>query len=301
MAFRQNIQTSLPYFYLLFGLFFQTANKFIHKYMISKDVHPFTITAYRGMIYCSISIIFISFEFNKKDNKFDPKRIHQLLFRGLLNGAGIMGGIFSISLIRLSTLELLLRTGNIMTLFMGYLFLNEQISKYDIFGFMSTLLGVILIIRPSIFFGRSNEEDLDKPLGIIIVLGMTFIVAVGQVTSKSLLKRFNEIYLIFAMGLLNLLMAIIGANIFNVPLYQPWSLLPFNILTSCMEYTGTYFCFKALSIESIAKLSPFYNAKIIYSVVLTYFIYNDITFLDVLGTGIIISTYAYLSYKKFEN
>jgi drug/metabolite transporter (DMT)-like permease len=295
-----NIYQLRGYIYILFGLFLQTLIYFIWKFMAEKDVSPFAIGAYRGLFICLFSLIAILRSLQSTSHKFRISKLSTLLFRGMISGVGVTGIIFCVGLVRLSTMELLLRTGNIMCVFLGYFFMHESISKYDIYGIFSTFAGVILIIRPNFIFEHNIDEVEDSTVGILITLCLAFLIALGQISSKALMEYFNEFYLIFSMGLCNILISVVGSNIMNVSTYLSWDLVGISLFSALLDFFGFYFVFKSLQIEPIVKLSPYYNSKVVYAVVLSYFLYSDICFWDILGTLIIVSTYIYLSFKNLK-
>lgn len=290
------------YLILMLGLLLQSLFGLLTKTILTTNIHPFTILSYRGIAFCLYSIIFIFYE-NKQNNlKFNLKHLNSLIVRGFVNGIGMTGIIFCVPYVRLSTLELILRTGNMTSPFLSYLFIGEVVTMFDIYALSATFIGVVFILRPSIIFGKNSFIDGDTELGIVIALCVAMIIAVGMVLSKKLLNHFNEVFLLFFMGLFSILFGIIGCSLINqnIKLNVSLYIIVQIFLVCSLEFWGAWLVFKAISLETITKLSPFYNSKIIYAVYFTYYTTGNITFLDLLGAGIIISCYGYISYLKMS-
>jgi drug/metabolite transporter (DMT)-like permease len=296
---KETIWELRAYIYVLFGLLCQTLVYAYWQTLVEKHIDEFAISSYRGTFYCIFGMVDLIRNYHKPHYKSDTSQLPTLLFRGMVNGVGITLILFCVGLVRLSTMELLLRTGNIMSTFLSYCFLKEVITRYDIYGLFTTFFGVILIIRPAFLFG-SSENKSDSIEGIIITSGCTLLVALGQLASKKLMNFYNEFHLIFVMGFSNLLVGMMGSVITNKPVYLPLDIVVRLFFCTLLEYIGNYYIFKAYSLESVVKLSPFFNAKIVFAVILTYIISRDISFWDVLGSIIIISSYVYLSLMKIN-
>ncbi len=218
-----------------------------------------------------------------------------------MNSIGWGLTIASISHIRFTTLELILRSGNIMSVFLGYYLINEVVTKWDIFSLIGTFFAMILILKPKFIFGFDDTNNLhqeDKPIGIILAFSCAIVIAVANVLTKKLTDFFHPVYIILVIGFSSIIFGIISIQISNLSYQIEYSFFIYIVLASLIEFFSYYFIFKSFECESVTKLSPFFNSRIVFAVLLTFFLYGKIDILDSVGTMTIISIYTFSWYKK---
>lgn len=287
------------YLYNLLGNFLSCIAFFIFKhYSKTKNIAPETLMAYRGFFFCIYSGIYILIFF-KGLHKFDITYIRRLLLRSSINAVGMTINIYALNNLRVSTCELILRFGNVMSVFMGYFILDEKVTKYDMFGLMSTCIGVVLILKPVFIFGENTQGE-DKFIGALFAFISAFLISWGVIITKKLLDQFEMIYTIFCIGLVGCVLSIILTQIRGIDIHLNLE----NFLgvggTIMIEFWAVMLNFYSLKFEPVVKLAPFYNSRIIFSVIIVYLLTGDIDFLDILGVSLIVMTYIYISVQKFK-
>lgn len=290
------------YIYILFGCFLATIVNFLSKFATMKDLNPITLLFYRGIFLAIYSIIYLFLNFNELKNQFVKDQYKSLLIRGLMNSVGVGLVLISLNYLRLNTLELLLRTGNLMSVFVGYYFLNEVVTKWDLLSLFGTFFGIIFILKPNFIFGNQleNNSHSDSFFGIILAITCAFIIAIANVLSKQLLTYFHEIYLLIAMAFCSIILGIILLLILKLSFSIEFFFLIYVSFVTVIDFFALYYTLKSLKYESVTKISPFFNSRIVFSVIITYLYYGQIDFYDLLGSTIILSIYIYSSYKKIH-
>jgi drug/metabolite transporter (DMT)-like permease len=298
-SFFKKVISIQGYLYNLLGNFLSCVAFFIFKhYTNTKGIPPETLMAYRGCFFCIYSGIYILLDF-KNLQKFDITYIKTLLFRSSVNGVGMMLVIYALKNLRVSTCELILRFGNVMSVFMGYLILNEKVTIYDIYGLISTGIGVILILKPVFIFGQQTQGE-DKFIGALLAFVCAFLISWGVVITKKLLEKFDMIFTIFCMGLIGCFVSITFAQFRGIDISIDLENLIGVASTIMIEFCAVMLNFKSLKYEPVVKLAPFYNSRIIYSVIMVYILTGDIDFLDIFGVSLIVITYIYISVQKIK-
>lgn len=297
--FFKKIVSIKGYLYNLLGNFLSCVAFFIFKhYTNTKGIAPETLMAYRGCFFCVYSGIYILYDF-KTLQKFDITYIKPLLLRSSVNAVGMMLVIYALKNLRVSTCELILRFGNVMSVFMGYLILNEKVTIYDIYGVISTCVGVILILKPVFIFGRNTQGE-DTFIGALFAFICAFLISWGVVITKKLLEKFDMIYTIFCMGLIGCFVSVTFAQFRGIDISLNLENLLGVACTIMIEFCAVLLNFNSLKYEPVVKLAPFYNSRIIYSVIMVYILTGDIDFFDIVGVSLIVITYVYISLQKIK-
>jgi len=265
----------------------------------TQKIHPQVFYTYKGFSFCIYSGLVIFFNIDSL-NKFDANNLKFLALRTLLSGFGMLFVILSLQSIRVNTCELILRTGNLMSVFMGYLILNEIVTIYDLYGLLSTLLGVVLILKPSFIFKDKGSAGDDKLIGVLFSFTTAFIISLNIVITKKVLHRFEEIFVLFFMGLMSCFIGIISIQIENINISINLNDLLKIMTLNIVEFCGMYLTFLALKYESVTKLAPFANSRILFSVFIVYITNGPLDFFDLFGVLIILITYIYISYHKIK-
>ena len=122
-----------------------------------------------------------------------PKRINLHLVRNLFHFAGQYGWFLGIGLLPLATVFAIEFTVPFWTIIISYLFLKESITVKKIIAVLLGILGVIVIVQPSLEVAH---------YGSLIVLGAAICYAFSHVATKSLSNTEHPITIIFMMCLI---------------------------------------------------------------------------------------------------
>lgn len=130
---------------------------------------------------------------SKKRHFLFPKRIKLQVVRNLFHFAGQYGWFLGIGLLPLATVFAIEFTVPFWTIIISYLFLKESITVKKIIAVLLGILGVIVIVQPSLDVAHYAS---------LIVLGAAICYAFAHVCTKSLSNTESPITIIFMMCLI---------------------------------------------------------------------------------------------------
>lgn len=158
---------------------------------LNSQIGIFQILFFRSIVglLVLLPIMFLS----KKSNFLLPKRIKLHLVRNLFHFAGQYGWFLGIGLLPLTTVFAIEFTVPLWTIIISYFFLKESITVRKVIAVLLGILGVIVIVQPSLEVAR---------YGSLMVLGAAICYAFSHVATKSLSNTENPISIIFMMCLI---------------------------------------------------------------------------------------------------
>lgn len=158
---------------------------------LNSQIGIFQILFFRSIVglLVLLPIMFLS----KKSKFLLPKRIKLHLVRNLFHFAGQYGWFLGIGLLPLATVFAIEFTVPLWTIIISYFFLKESITVRKVIAVLLGILGVIVIVQPSLEVAR---------YGSLIVLGAAICYAFSHVATKSLSNTENPISIIFMMCLI---------------------------------------------------------------------------------------------------
>ncbi|MEK6200789.1 DMT family transporter [Psychrobacter sp. P11G5] len=162
---------------------------------LNSQIGVFQILFFRSIVglLVLLPIIFLSNFSSKKSNFLFPKRIKLHLVRNLFHFAGQYGWFLGIGLLPLATVFAIEFTVPFWTIIISYLFLKESITVKKIIAVLLGILGVIVIVQPSLDVAHYAS---------LIVLGAAICYAFSHVATKSLSNTESPITIIFMMCLI---------------------------------------------------------------------------------------------------
>lgn len=158
---------------------------------LNSQIGIFQILFFRSIVglLVLLPIMFLS----KKSSFLLPKRIKLHLVRNLFHFAGQYGWFLGIGLLPLATVFAIEFTVPLWTIIISYFFLKESITVRKVIAVLLGILGVIVIVQPSLEVAR---------YGSLMVLGAAICYAFSHVATKSLSNTENPISIIFMMCLI---------------------------------------------------------------------------------------------------
>jgi len=102
---------------------------------------------------------------NVPDPIFGPKEVRLLLlFRGFIGFFGLFGIYYSLQYLSLSDATVLTFLVPLCTAMAGALFLGEKFARREAFAGLVSLVGVVLIARPTAIFNSASQPDPHLPV-----------------------------------------------------------------------------------------------------------------------------------------
>lgn len=207
---------------------------------LNGQISVFQILFFRSIVglLVLLPIILLS----KRRGFLFPKRLNLHVVRNLFHFAGQYGWFLGIGLLPLATVFAIEFTVPFWTIIISYLFLKESITVKKIIAVLLGILGVIVIVQPSLEVAH---------YGSLIVLGAAICYAFSHVATKSLSNTEHPLTIIFMMCLiqapLGLLLFIEG---WTTPVGVEWlwltiigltALSAHYCMTKAMQYTEVTF------------------------------------------------------------
>lgn len=125
-----------------------------------EPISPLQVVFVRMLITYAISVVYLKYQ---NIGIFGPKEvIFPMILRGVLGFFAIGGLYFSLIYIAISDAIVIQFLAPLFTSLMAYVFLKERFSKFEAAGGFVSLIGVLLIAKPSFIFGKSVQDDFDK-------------------------------------------------------------------------------------------------------------------------------------------
>ena len=158
---------------------------------LNGQISVFQILFFRSIVglLVLLPIILLS----KKRGFLFPKRLNLHIVRNLFHFAGQYGWFLGIGLLPLATVFAIEFTVPFWTIIISYLFLKESITVKKIIAVLLGILGVIVIVQPSLDVAH---------YGSLIVLGAAICYAFSHVATKSLSNTEHPLTIIFMMCLI---------------------------------------------------------------------------------------------------
>lgn len=158
---------------------------------LNGQISVFQILFFRSIV--GLLVLFPIILLSKKRGFLFPKRLNLHVVRNLFHFAGQYGWFLGIGLLPLATVFAIEFTVPFWTIIISYLFLKESITVKKIIAVLLGILGVIVIVQPSLEVAH---------YGSLIVLGAAICYAFSHVATKSLSNTEHPLTIIFMMCLI---------------------------------------------------------------------------------------------------
>lgn len=166
------------------ALFFSISSSLVRP--ISDDIPVFELVLVRSALSMVLSLI-TSQSGSESISLFGKRsNMHLLLLRGL-SGALAMNCFYaSIQKLLLAEAMALLFLNPAIVAILAYVFLGEQLNLFGIIGCLSSLIGMVLVVRPP-FLG--NAWSRDRQFGVIFGLFSAFLAAMAYISIRKIGKK----------------------------------------------------------------------------------------------------------------
>jgi len=283
----QNKKIIIIYILLTFGMFFWGAS-FVWAKEALKYYNSITIIFFR-LVFSSIilfSFLFITKKIQVPKRKDLPSFLLLSFFEPFLY---FLGETNALSYMDSSTSAVLISIIPLFTPFVAYIFLKEKIIFLNILGILVSIGGIMILV----FDINMNLQVSGRGIALIL---LAIVAANGYAV---MIKKINHSYSVFNVTLWQ---SIIG-TIYFVPLFLIFSLNTFieigfhadpflNILKLGFFASSLAFIFYMYAVRflPISRTNVFTNSIPIFTIIVSYFVLNEIIDLKkILGIIVIIS------------
>ena len=246
------------------------------------------------IVVCIYLLMFGIKERNLKFLKVEKKYLLKLILTGVF-GVGLISIFFTIALVNtnFANAVTLLNFSAVFVIILSFIFLKEKITGKTIFSTIVAIIGVIIMLRPSL--------GLDK--GIVFALIASFMYSIYIVLISSLKKVHIGARLVYGSGFA-VLTVIPFALIFESPIIiTDIGLVLFYQLFAGIAIVGGFYFFN-LAINKIpANIAGILNiSEPIFAVFIGYFIFGEILkSYELIGSALIILAIVILNIKFKRN
>ena len=242
----------------------------------SETMHTTAIVFWRNLF--SVCIL-LPFMFKHGEGAFKTERGWSHFWRAAVGILGMQSWFYCVATLPLNLATALSFSAPLFMSLFAVLFLRESSDIYRWGALLAGIIGVVIILQP-----RTGDFELQS----LIVLFATSMWAFAGMLVKSLTRTEPPIRIIFYMAFFMMLL--------SGPMAIPhWQWLNWEqaalILFVALASTAAHWCLvTAYSLADIVKLMPFDFTRLIFTAILAYFFFGEVSTSETwLGAGIIIA------------
>ena len=191
----------------------------------------------------------------------------------------------------------------IFTGIIAWIFLREKLTLLDALFVVLTIVGIILIARPSfIFVGLQVPHHGNMVLGVVVALASTLCTSVSTVLMRKLGKTdIHPFYQLWVLGMVGSALIATVASIFKVWSLPQCGMERIIIIISCCLALGAHIpLLYAVKVEKAVNVAMFRTNMVIFTFIFEFAIFGTIPFyLSLIGTGLIILSSLATTLKKW--
>lgn len=198
-----------------------------------------------------------------------------LTARGALGTLALICVFYSVTTLPLAEATLIQYLYPLFTALLGVLFLQEKIQRATLICILLSLLGLFIMVQPSLLMGMVTKSSEPLPtLGVIAALfgAMGSGAAYVLVRKLSTTEDTSVIIFYFPFIALPLSIALLGNN-FVMPTGSTWLLL---LLVGIFTQVGQFGLTKAMQLEYAGKAAAYAYVQVIFSAVLGWWLFSEI-------------------------
>jgi len=272
--------------------------------LAGKDLPSFEIVWARSMMLFGLATS--SCYFVARTNPIGPPAKRKWLFlRGFVGFLSFSCYYYSMSRLSLADATTIMFSSPLYTGILGFLFLRERVSRFDVALTVISISGVIMVVR-----GGGSSSDSDNPsadddslhtMGLIIGIIGSVISAFVYVAIRKVGSGVNPLVLVSYMGGIGTILAPLGATIqtFHTPSgADSWALI-FGV--GIFSYIGQIFFNAGVQLEKAGPASMIRNLDVAFSFIWQVAVLHDQPKVwSVLGALIISSCVAVMGVRKWR-
>ena len=270
---------------------FSTIVGYILKQLyFSTDISPYQFLYLKGTITLLFNVLYAHI---MKINVFNVDKMLILPVMGyaVCRSLSLLFGFISLLYIDFSVFTVILYSSPIYTTILGYLFLSEILSKYDIFGVISGFIGISLIV----LWGNMGESSSYWPYAYGIIAALFHSLSFICVRTIKIMKEggINIIILSFYYSLLTSLLGsfqLVYAphnGIYTFSIYSLWVML----LAAIAGWGNQLTFMKAVQIEKAGRAAAIKYSQVLFAYIVDIFIFKQPIYLkDIFGVIFIVGS-----------
>ncbi len=312
--YHSHVERNVGLLFILFSQFFNAVMVTVCKVLeedkdFEKPIHPLQILFVRQII-TYISCLTFMYVTKVPDFLLGPRNIRKLLvLRGFSGFFGVFGLYYSVQYLSVSDAIVIAFLAPIWASIIAFFILKERFTIIEATGAVASLIGVLLIARPTFLFGHSNLGDdkngvteeqriLGTTVGLLGVIGA----GIAQCTIRWIGKRAHPLISVAYFSLWCVIVSTVGLLVtpslsFVFPhTKQQWILfISIGISGFCMQFLLT----AGLQREQPSRITPIFYTQIIFAIIFDVVLWHQLpNLMSWIGTIIIVGSSAVVAYCK---
>lgn len=243
--------------YMLLGTFLFSIGSLFIK-MAGENIPTMEILFVRGVVGIGFCWMIVR---RAGVGMFGHRRL-MLAMRGLIGFTALFMEFYAIVHLPLADAIVLLFSHPVVVAILAWVILGERLGSKSVLAVLVSLLGVIVVCRPSFLFG-GVESNLD-PLAVTVALVGVGFISVAILTVRSLAKTEHPAVVMFYPPLIITFAAPLFAEGWVLPTGPEWAML---LGVAVFMNAGQYYMTRGYAIESAARISAVTCLEIVFAAV----------------------------------
>ena len=283
------------------------------------EISPYTFLFYRSLFVFLLNLVFMLA--GRVRPLRDSKSTCILCLMGLAGTCQILFVFLALERIPVGDATVIQFTAPVFTMTFSFLLLGVSCTLFDTFCGCVSFIGVVIMTKPSVFFGSSLKEEKEYPsnlnpdedsknsdeqdylVGISFALLSSIFVSIFYVLNKISGQKLDLTLTILYPSLIGIIAAPIVALILgeSLSIQFHWTNVSVILLVGLLSFVHLLFVAEALQLEDAGPASLVRNADIVYAFILQFFflgVHPEWTTL--LGTGLIIVSTAMIALRRIS-
>jgi len=243
--------------FMLLGTFLFSIGSLLIK-MAGEHIPTMEILFVRGIV----GIFFCWFIVRRAGVGMLGTRRLMLAMRGLIGFTALFAEFYAIVHLPLADAIAILFSHPVVVAILAWVVLGEKLGTRSVMAVMASIVGVIVVCRPSFIFGV-GESTLD-PLALTVALVGVGFISVAILTVRSLAKTEHPAVVMFYPPLIISLSAPLFSSGWVLPTGPEWLML---LGVALFMNAGQYYMTRGYAIESAARVSAVTCLEIVFAAI----------------------------------
>lgn len=229
-------------------------------------------------------------------NPFGQQKHRRLLIlRGVLGFIGLCCFYYALTHLPLGEVTVIQYTNPMLTAFVASIWLKERLGKAEVLGVLGSLVGVVLIARPSFLFGGAASEF--APLALAAACAGALVSSFAYTTVRALSGKAHAMVVVFYFPLIATPIALPASLPYlKMPMWQEWLiLLGVGLTTQIAQVYMT----RGLHLEKAGRAMSVTYLQIVFAFMWGVLLFDEVpSLLSCLGAVIILASAIFVSRSR---
>lgn len=218
-----------------------------------------------------------------------------LILRGVLGFIGLCCFYYALTRLPLGEVTVIQYTNPMLTAFVASIWLKERLGKAEVLGVLGSLVGVVLIARPSFLFGGAASDF--APLALAAACAGALVSSFAYTTVRALSGKAHAMVVVFYFPLIATPIALPASLPYlKVPTWQEWLiLLGVGLTTQIAQVYMT----RGLHLEKAGRAMSVTYLQIVFAFMWGVLLFEEVpSLLSCLGAVMILASAIFVSRSR---